>query len=209
MLSTKILPDFVTVDGGEGGTGAAPLEFSNGVGMPLTDGLVMVDDYLRGFGLRDEITVIASGKIVTGFDIVRTLSLGADLCNSARGMMFALGCIQALTCHSNECPTGITTQDPARQRGLVVEDKKVRVANFHAGTVRTAAEILGAAALKTPDQVKRSHLRRRVSPTEVKRFDQIYPIVEIGSMLGKAEACPERYARSVEVSDPDHFYEGQ
>ena len=207
MLATGIKPDFITVDGGEGGTGAAPLEFSNGVGMPLTEGLVLVDDFLRGFGLRDEIVVIASGKIVTGFDIVRTLALGADVCNSARGMMFALGCIQALSCNTNQCPTGITTQDPARQRGLVPADKEVRVANFHEGTVRTAAELLGAAALKRPEQVKRQHIRRRVSPTEVRRFDQIYPIVEMGSMPGGK--VPERYARPVEVADPDHFYEGQ
>jgi glutamate synthase domain-containing protein 2 len=126
MLDTGITPDFITVDGGEGGTGAAPLEYSNSVGMPLRDGLAFVVDTLIGFGLREQVRVIASGHIITGFHVARVLALGADLCNSARGMMLAMGCVQSLECNTNRCPTGITTQDPRRVRGLDVADKEPR-----------------------------------------------------------------------------------
>ncbi|MDC1174578.1 FMN-binding glutamate synthase family protein [Bacteriovoracaceae bacterium] len=143
MVKTGITPDFITVDGGEGGTGAAPLEFSNRIGMSLINGLTIVVDLLNEYDLKKDIKVIASGKILTGFDIIKVIALGADACNSARGMMLALGCIQALICNTNKCPTGIATQDPSLVNGLVVDDKYKRVANFHRLTVEAFAEMIG------------------------------------------------------------------
>ena len=140
MVETKTYLDFITVDGGEGGTGAAPPEYSDHVGMPLRDALAFVYDCLNGFGIKDEIKIIASGKVISGFDIIRCLSIGADLCNSARGMMFALGCIQALECHTNTCPTGVATQDPKLTKGLVPEEKSIRVARYQHETVKSAME---------------------------------------------------------------------
>jgi glutamate synthase domain-containing protein 2 len=175
MVQSKIYLDFITVDGGEGGTGAAPLEFSNYVGMPLQEGIVFVYDTLKEFDLKKHIKIICSGKIVSGFDIIRALSLGADVCNSARGMMFALGCIQALECNTNTCPTGVATQDKSLMRGLVVEDKKTRVANFHKNTVKAAVEMMAAAGVKHPDEVNRDFISRRISINEVKTLLEIYP----------------------------------
>ncbi|PIP94949.1 MAG: FMN-binding glutamate synthase family protein [Bdellovibrio sp. CG12_big_fil_rev_8_21_14_0_65_39_13] len=188
MVKTQILPDFITVDGGEGGTGAAPLEFSNFVGTPLRDGLVKVVDLLKAYNLRSEIKVIASGKILTGFDIVRTMALGADMCNSARGMMLALGCIQALTCNSNHCPTGVATQAPHLFKGLVVTDKFKRVSHFHQHTLEAVAELIAAAGLDSSTQLTRSLIWRRLSPTEVRSYSQIYPDVTPGSSLDSMSA---------------------
>ena len=143
MIETDTYVDFITVDGGEGGTGASPQEFSNAVGMPLREALAFVFDVLTGFGIKKHIKIISSGKVSSGFDLVKNISLGADLCNSARAMMFALGCIQALECNSNTCPTGVATQDPSLMKGLVVDDKKVRVFNYHRLTVASAVELLG------------------------------------------------------------------
>jgi glutamate synthase domain-containing protein 2 len=139
MLETGVVPDFIVVDGKEGGTGAAPLEFANHVGMPLVEGLSFVHNTLRGAGLRDQVRIGAAGKLVTAFDIARTLAIGADWANSARGFMFAIGCIQAQACHTNRCPTGVATQDKLRQRALDVPDKAQRVANFHRNTLRALA----------------------------------------------------------------------
>jgi len=183
MVKTGIYVDFITVDGGEGGTGAAPLEFTNSVGMPMRDAVAFVYDALTGFDLKKHIRIICSGKIISGFDIVRALSLGADLCNSARGMMFALGCIQALECNTNKCPTGVTTQDPSKMRGLVVEDKKIRVANFHNKTVFSAVELMAAAGIDHPDFVGRTTLYRRMDSNVIKRYDELYPIPDAGSMI--------------------------
>ena len=188
MLDTGIRPDFITVDGSEGGTGAAPLEYSNSIGMPLTDALAFVADTLIGYDLKKEIKLIASGKIFTGFHIVKRLSLGADLCNSARGMMLAMGCIQSLQCNANTCPTGITTQNPALAKGLVVADKISRVANFHAATVKSVAEILAAAGLPGPEELDRSYIYRRVSQTAIRRYDEIYPPLTTGCLLKQGEA---------------------
>ena len=154
MLETKLLPDFITVDGAEGGTGAAPVELSNSVGMPLRDGLLFADNALRGVGVRDKIRLVAAGKIATSFHLVRARALGADVCNSARGMMFALGCIQALRCNTNECPVGVATQDPGRAQGLVVDAKAPRVARFH-----TASRALPS---RHSGGVPRARGRRRV-----------------------------------------------
>ena len=149
MVATKTYIDFITVDGGEGGTGSAPQEYSDHVGMPLRDALAFVYDCLNGFAIKDQIKIIASGKVITGFDIIRNLSLGADLCNSARGMMFALGCIQALRCHNNTCPTGVATQNKMLMKGLVVTDKAERVFYFHKNTLLSANELLAAAGKKS------------------------------------------------------------
>lgn len=175
MVSSQIIPDFITVDGGEGGTGAAPLEFSNSVGTPLREGLVAVCNTLIKYNLRKEITLIASGKILNGFDIVKTMALGADACNSARGMMLALGCIQALECNKNTCPTGVATQNKNLFQGLVVQDKYRRVANFHRETIHSASEILAASGLNHFKLLHREHIWRRIGPVEVKNYQQLYP----------------------------------
>ena len=183
MLETGESPDFITVDGGEGGTGAAPLEYSNHVGMPLRDGLAFVDNTLRGFGLRDQVRIIAAGKIITGFHMARALALGADLCNSARGMMLALGCVQSLECNSNHCPTGITTQDPSLVRGLVVPDKGARVARYHAETIHSLLDLTSSAGLASPCEIGRTHLYRRVDTATVRSFAELYPEPMPGSYL--------------------------
>ena len=191
MLDTGHWPDFITVDGGEGGTGAAPLEFSNSVGMPLREGLALVDDCLRGFALRDKVKIIAAGRMFTAFHLARNLALGADACYSARGMMLALGCVQSLLCNTNECPTGIATQDLHLGDGLVVSDKRVRVARFHGETVKALAELVGAAGLHCPSELNRNHVYRRVSQAGIATFADLFPPVELGSFLGTNP--PERY----------------
>lgn len=203
MVQTGIYPDFVTVDGGEGGTGAAPLEFSNSVGMPLRDALAFVYDSLTGFGLKQYIRIIASGKIVTGFDMVKYFALGADICNSARGMMMALGCIQALECNTNTCPTGVATQDPALVKGLVVADKKVRVANFHHDTVKSAGELMGAAGIKHPDDIHRVYIHRRVSPHRIETYLDSYPYIPSGSLL--QTPYPKAFELLMKISRAESF----
>jgi glutamate synthase domain-containing protein 2 len=183
MVALKIYPDFITVDGGEGGTGAAPPEFTNSVGMPLLDALAFVDNALRGFGIRNEMKLIASGKILSGFHMVRAMALGADTCNCARAMMMALGCIQALECNKNTCPTGVATQDPYYMKGLVVEDKKQRVANYHKNTVESFVELIGAAGIENPDKINRTHVYRRVFMNLVKTYEEIYPTIPDGCLL--------------------------
>ncbi|MDE2260076.1 MAG: FMN-binding glutamate synthase family protein [Betaproteobacteria bacterium] len=175
MLYTGLLPDFIVVDGAEGGTGAAPLEFTDHVGMPLQDGLRLVHNTLTGIGLRDQIRIGASGKIITAFDIVRTLAMGADWCNAARGFMFALGCIQAQICHTGACPTGITTQDALRQRALVVPDRAVRVRNYHHHTLEALAELVAAAGVSHPSGIEKRFLMRRLETGEVCSFAELMP----------------------------------
>jgi glutamate synthase domain-containing protein 2 len=203
MLDTDITPDFITVDGGEGGTGAAPLEYSNSVGMPLLDGLAFVTDTLVGFGLREQIRVIASGKIFTGFHLARALALGADLCNSARGMMLALGCVQSLECNSNRCPTGITTQNPRLVRGLDVSDKGQRVARFQAETTHALLDLISSAGLASPTSLNRSHVYRRIDQLSVHGYDEIYPLPAPGSYL-QATATDPIYTHLREA-DPESF----
>jgi glutamate synthase domain-containing protein 2 len=183
MLETGIQPDFIVVDGAEGGTGAAPLEFSDHMGMPLQEALRLVHNTLVGAGLRDSIRIGASGKIVSAFDMARALALGADWCNSARGFMFALGCIQAQTCHSGNCPTGVTTQDPTRQLALVVPSKAERVKNFHEHTLEALQELMEASGLKTPHDFTPRHIMRRVSETQTLHLSDMVDTIESGALL--------------------------
>lgn len=203
MVELDLYPDFIAVDGGEGGTGAAPPEFSNFVGTPLLEGLAFVDNMLKGFNIRDHIKIVASGKILTGFQMARAVALGADLCYSARAMMMAIGCIQALECNKNTCPTGVATQNPALTVGLVVDDKKVRVANYHKHTVESFAELLAAAGLDDPRKLNRHQIYRRVFMNEVRTLEEIFPSVPIGCMINGS--VPERYVKSFEAADADKF----
>jgi len=186
MIEMGIRPDFITVDGGEGGTGAAPLEFTNHVGSPLEDGLTFVVDALRGFGLREEIRVIASGKVFTSFDILRKLALGADMVNCARGMMLAMGCIQALRCNTNECPTGVATSNPHLVKGLHIPSKSERVFRFHHETVHHFVELLGALGLEHPSQIRRADVNRRLTDGGVKTYEQLHPSMPVGALLDTA-----------------------
>lgn len=202
MMELNIYPDFITVDGAEGGTGAAPQEFSNYVGAPLLDGLAFVHNMLVGLDIRHHIKILASGKITTGFHIIRAIALGADACYSARAMMMAVGCIQALLCNTNKCPTGVATQDPKLTVGLVVEDKKTRVANFHKGTVESVVELLGASGLDKVSNVTRSHIYRRISFQSMLTYREIFPEYETGSFL---KEIPERYKLDFDNASPDHW----
>lgn len=183
MISTGIKPDFITIDGGEGGTGAAPVEFTNSLGMPLREGLAYAVDTLRAYDLKKEVKIIAAGKIITGFHMARVLALGADLCYSARAMMISVGCIQALQCNSNTCPTGVATQDKNLMKGLDVENKAHRIKNYHHETVHSFVELIAAAGCKSPQDLKRIHINRRVSATQVLRYDEIFPDVVEGSLV--------------------------
>ncbi len=183
MQLTGITPDFIVVDGGEGGTGAAPMEFTDHVGAPLREALMLVHNTLIGVNLRDRIHLGASGKIITAFDISRTLAMGADWCNSARGFMFALGCLQAQTCHSGNCPTGVATQDPKRMRALVVPEKSERVFQFHQNTLKALKELLAAAGLTHPSQLGPEHVIRRVSSTEVRSLAALHVWARPGELL--------------------------
>jgi glutamate synthase domain-containing protein 2 len=183
MLETGITPDFIVVDGKEGGTGAAPLEFTNHMGMPLVEGLTFVHNTRRGAGLRGKIKIGAAGKLVTAFDIAKTLALGADWANSARGFMFAIGCIQAQACHTNHCPTGVTTQDKLRQRALVVPDKAVRVANFHRNTVKALGDMAAAAGLTHPSNFLPRHMLMREKDRDMVTGDDVYPYMPEGFLL--------------------------
>jgi len=204
MIETGIKPDFIVVDGKEGGTGAAPLEFTNHLGMPLADGLVFVRNALVGAGLRDGIRLGASGKLVSAFDLVWAHALGADWCNSARGFMFAVGCIQAQACHTNRCPTGVTTQDPLRQRALVVEDKSVRVANFHRNTLKALAEIVGAAGFESPNEMQPWHLMVRQKNGETVPAEEAYPFIPARSLIdGNCENAS--YTKAWNLARADSF----
>lgn len=204
IVDTGIYPDFITIDGGEGGTGAAPLEFSNSVGMPLREGLAFAYDALVGFDLKEHIRLFASGKVMTGFHIFQAIALGADATYSARAMMLALGCIQALECNQNTCPTGVTTQDKELAAGLVVSDKKVRVANYHKETMHSFVELMAAAGISDPTRINRSHVYRRINVNEVRRYDELYPPLVKGSLLREA-SVPKVYRQDWQEADPSRF----
>jgi glutamate synthase domain-containing protein 2 len=183
MLDTGIVPDFIVVDGAEGGTGAAPLEFTDHVGAPLQEGLLLVHNTLVGLNLRSRIKLGCAGKVVSAFDIARMMALGADWCNAARGFMFALGCIQAQHCHTGHCPTGVATQDAQRQKALVVPTKSERVYNFHQQTLHALKELVQAAGLNHPGEISASHIVRRNSEHGVKLLANLLPYVEPGALL--------------------------
>jgi len=186
MIASGTYPDFIVVDGTEGGTGAAPIEFMDRLGMPMREGLVFVNSAITGIGARHRIRIGVSGKITNAFDMARAMSLGADWCNSARGFMFALGCIQSLSCHTDRCPTGVTTQDPTRSRALYVPDKAERVYNFHRATLHALAELTAAAGLDHPHDFHPAHFCRRISLHEVKTFAELYPNLAEGELLNGA-----------------------
>ena len=185
MHETGLLPDFIVVDGAEGGTGAAPAEFIDHVGVPLQEALMLVHNTLVGLGLRERVRIGAAGRIVSAFDIARTLALGADWCNAARGFMFALGCIQAQSCHTDRCPTGVATQNPRRWKALDVPDKATRVFNFHQNTLKALRDLICAAGLEHPCQIGPEHILRRVSPTEVRSLGALYRFLAPGELLGR------------------------
>lgn len=207
MHATRIFPDFITVDGGEGGTGAAPIEFSDNVGMPLHEALVFVCDTLRGYDLKKHIRVIASGKIITGFDIIKHLAIGADACNSARGMMFSLGCIQALQCDRNSCPTGIATHRPELQTGLDIKTKGERVAAYHQEAVKSAMALLAAAGLEDLSDLNRSFIYKRVDEQNTTTLEQIFPTPAAGSLLKKTKNGSGEPGRSVEGNASDNAHQ--
>ena len=188
MIATGIKPDFITIDGGESGTGASPIEFADSIGMPLRDGLAFAVDTLNGYDLKREIKIIAAGKVFNGYHIARLIAIGADMVSMARAMMLATGCIQALQCHQNTCPTGVATQDEGLMKGLVVEDKAQRVANLHKATIESFIELLAASGATAPEDLQREHINRRDGATKVLKYSEIYPEVAIGEYLKPARA---------------------
>lgn len=184
MMELNIYPDFIVVDGAEGGTGAAPMEFADHIGTPLQEGLLLVHNTLVGLGIRDKIKIGASGKVITAFDMARLFALGADWANLARGYLFTLGCVQALSCSTGNCPTGIATQDPERQKALVVPEKAKRVNNFHHNTLHALKEVLQAAGVKHPDELKAHHIMKRVSANEVVLLSSLLHFLEPNVLLG-------------------------
>ena len=201
MLESGIYPDFIVVDGNEGGTGAAPLEFMDHLGMPMREGVNFVHNALVGINARDRIKIGASGKIATAFDMARAMAIGADWCNSARGFMFALGCIQSLSCHTDRCPTGVATQDPTRNRALVVPHKTERVFNYHHATLHALAELLAAAGLEHPRELRPIHFSQRMSTTEVRSFAKLYPALRPGELLDGTDDPRFRDAWAMARSD--------
>ena len=204
MLETGILPDFITIDGGEGGTGAAPVELTNSVGTPLRDALSFVHNALTGIGVRDQIRLIASGKILSAFHMLRVFALGADAVNSARGMMFALGCIQSRQCNSNTCPTGIATQDPSRYRQLNIQDKAKRVSNYHKVSIHSLMEMVTSMGLSDPSQVKACHIQRRVSGATIKTYSELYHWIDKDSLL-QDETIPDNWKQDWALAQADSW----
>lgn len=203
MVESEIYPDFIAIDGGEGGTGAAPMEFTNSVGMPMRDGLLLAHNALVGSGIRKKLRLIASGKIVTGFHIIRALALGADFCNSARAMMFALGCIQARSCHRNNCPVGVATTKPGLGRALDVDDKARRVAAYQRETVHALVELISAAGLNSVDEIQPHLVMRRIDQDSVEDYSEIYKYCQPGALL--AGNGPTRMQELFDGARPDRF----
>ncbi|AWL28800.1 glutamate synthase [Acinetobacter defluvii] len=193
MLITKIYPDFIVVDGSEGGTGAAPIELIDHMGTPLREGLLFVHNTLVGAGIRDKVKIGASGKIISAFDIASTMAMGADWVNSARGFMFAVGCIQAQSCHTNQCPVGVATQDKERQKALDVPDKSQRVFHFQQNTLKALAEMIAAAGLQHPIQIKPHHLAQRINDREIKNYAQLYFWIKQGELLNCEDKDEENF----------------
>jgi glutamate synthase domain-containing protein 2 len=204
MRETGIVPDFIVVDGAEGGTGASPLEFLNHIGVPAREGLLFAHNTLVGAGLRDRIRIGAAGKVVSAFDIASLIALGADWTNAGRGYMFALGCVQSLICNTNRCPTGVATQDALRQRALVVEDKAQRVANFHRNTMLALSDMIAAAGLEHPSEIKPHHLVRRVEGAEIRLFSQLHVFLEPGELI-EGRRKRSFYSHAWDLARPDSF----
>jgi glutamate synthase domain-containing protein 2 len=204
MIETGTTPDFITVDGSEGGTGAAPVEFADHTGAPLREGLMLVHNTLVGLGLRERIKIIVSGKLVSAFDIARTFALGADGCNMARAFMFAIGCIQAQACHTGHCPTGVTSQDIGRYRALVVAEKHKRVTSFHANTRKALREVVEACGLHHPSEFTPNHLMIRISSREVRSAASQYEWLEPGALAG-GEIHHPAFAKFWNMARADSF----
>jgi glutamate synthase domain-containing protein 2 len=207
MRETGIQPDFITIDGSEGGTGAAPLELSNSVGVPLRNAIVFIHNTLTGAGLRSSIRLIASGKVITAMDIARNIALGADLCNSARGMMFSLGCIQARKCETNRCPTGVATQDPMRANGLSVPDKSERVHRFHRSTIQHLLKLVSVTGLSAPADFTPELIHHRLNNREVVSYRTLYPWLEPNALLEESASVPDWYAEPWRRARPEVFLE--
>ncbi|GGE17669.1 FMN-binding glutamate synthase family protein [Polymorphobacter glacialis] len=216
MLKTGVVPDFIVVDGGEGGTGAAPMEFSDHVGTPMREGLLFVHNTLVGAGLRDRIRIGVAGRLISAFDIAAVLAIGADWANSARGFMFALGCIQSLSCNTNKCPTGVATQDPGRQRALVVPDKATRVHQFHDHTVSALADMLAAAGISHPDELQPHHVAQRVDSNRVRGLDQLHQFLKPGELIDRScaftfyksnwdRASADSFGQVIDMSQPNRM----
>ena len=203
IVETDTYPDFIAIDGAEGGTGAAPLEFSNSLGCPLVEGLTFVHNALVGIGYREKIKIIASGKVASGFDLVRRIALGADLCYSARAMMMSIGCIQARKCNNNECPVGIATNNPSLMSGLVVDVKAKRAARYHRETIHAAMELMGAAGLACPSELRPWHIMRRISQYETRHYGEVIRYIEPGSLLG--QDVPAEFVRAWEAATSESF----
>jgi len=203
MGTTGIYPDFIVIDGAEGGTGAGPVEFLDHMGVPLTEGLLFAQNALIGMGVRNHVRLAASGKIATAFNIAQRMAIGADWCNAARAFMFAVGCIQAERCHTNTCPVGVATQDARLYRGLVIADKSERVRNYHCNTLEALAEVTAAAGLLHPSEFKPQHIARRVKPTDVRGYDEIYEFLHEGELLDGSDN--PRWAKWLRYSSPDTF----
>lgn len=204
MVATGIQPDFITIDGAEGGTGAAPMEYANHLGMPLDDALSFAHQALTGFGLRKDIRLIASGRVATGFDMVRKLAIGADMCNAARAMMMSVGCIQSRQCNKNTCPVGVATTNPRLYKMLDVEDKAQRVRNYHHNTIRSFRSIVGAMGMDNPSQLHGYQIYRRVGPGLVKSYEEIYPPIPAGCLLDE-DSVPSDWLRIWRRANPDQF----
>ncbi len=200
MQKSGITPDFITVDGSEGGTGAAPIELTNSVGTPMRDGLHFVHNALIGFGVREDIRIIVAGKVISAFHMMRVLALGADTINSARGMMFAIGCIQSRHCNTDKCPTGIATQDPARYKNLDIDVKGDRVSNYHSSMIHHLVDLLAVSGLTHTDQVLPRHINRRVSENHVATYAEIYPTIQQGC-LTKKSTVPDNWLMDWNMAD--------
>ncbi len=187
MHTTGLYPDFIVIDGAEGGTGAGPVEFLDHMGVPLTEGLLFAQNALVGMDVRKHVRLAASGKVATAFNIAQRMAMGADWCNAARAFMFAVGCIQAERCHTNTCPVGVATQNPKLFRGLVVSDKSERVRNYHCNTLEALAEVTAAAGLMHPSEFNPWHIARRVTPTDVRPYAEIYEFLKPGELLDGSE----------------------
>jgi len=203
MVETGMRPDYIAVDGGEGGTGAAPVEFSNRLGCPLVEGLTFVHNALVGCDLREDVKVVASGKVASGFGLARVIALGADICHAGRAMMMSIGCIQARKCNSNDCPVGVATQNPALTAGLVVPVKAKRAAQYHRETVHAALDLIGAAGLDCPSGLRPWHVMRRVSAFETRHYGEIVEYLQPGALLGPD--LPTSFARAWQAATPASF----